>query len=569
MTVELMRSGGRWQARWPEAGATLSAVDHDGEVAVHPDDDDVIVVTGRAALDGRLVVLDAVVDLDAAASSRLVNGYQSWDYAGVRQAAEPGLTWWGGALAQRGGGPGLAFLAATAERLATSIRTEPTSGGIRVVGLAGGAPTLTPTPPSWGFLPSEASALDLGRLGLTESEPFLLTAAPDPMDAMERVATLAGAASGARHWAGPPILGWESWYHYGFSVTPEIVLANARLMRERFPDRFACVQIDDGWQRSYGDWLPKGGWPEDMGQLVGDIEALGGFGGLWLAPFMVAPGESGIGADRPDLLIGHEGDQPLHDPLMARHGLDATHPDALAWLRQLGSRVAAWGFRMVKLDFLYIGAQEGLRHDPSVTGTEALQRGLRAFVDGLGDPDGQRVYVLGCGMPYLPAVGICHGNRIGGDLAAPRIWPVPELVPFDPDQGWLGVPPTARNIAARWWSHGRLFHNDPDVVMACGPEAGPPYTVNEARALHLLAAACGGPVFFADDLATLNSAKRAALEDPEILALSWNDGFRPEYLFEHVDTAPVPEFYAQPTALPSHWRGRRVVDFDWDRHAAR
>ena len=545
---------------WPDAGIRLEIAD---PASLEERGDGVIAVSGTKVDAGRIVALDAVANLDPASSSRLVNGYQSWDYCGIRRATEPGHTWWGGALAGRDGG--LAFLAATSDRLATSIRTEPGPGGIRLVALAGGAPDLVPTPPSWGFIPSEATALDLGRHAITASEPILLAADRDPLAAMERVATRVAAAGRARRWDGPPMLGWESWYHYGFSVTPEVVLANARLMRERFPERFALIQIDDGWQHSYGDWTPRDGWPHDLASLVGEIEDHGCFAGLWLAPFMVAPGEPGIGVDHPDWLIGHAASRhPLRDPLMNRHGVDATHPDATAWLRELGTQVRRWGFRMVKLDFLYIGAQEGRRHNPTMTGTEALRAGLRAFIDGVGDD----VYVLGCGMPFLPAVGLCHGNRIGGDLAAPRIWDVAELSPFDPEQGWLGIPPTARNVAARWWSHRRLFDNDPDVVMGAGPDDGPPYTTNEAEVLAALATACGGPFFIADDLASLPAAKRAVLEDRRWLDLAWNAESRPLDLFAAPDTAPNPDFYAQPTALPAVWEvaGQRVT-FDWARRA--
>lgn len=532
----------------------------------------VVRAVGTRRDSGRFVALDATVNLDSSRCSRLVTGYQSWDYAGVRPATEAGHTWWGGVVADRETGAGLAVLAATAKRLCTSIRTEPSGGGVRILALAGGAPDLVPHPPSWGFVASEATPLDLDRLvtdgGAVTAEPILVKAGTDAMTCMEELAARVGATAGARAWTGPPILGWESWYHYGFSVSPGAVTVNARLLRERFPDRFGVVQIDDGWQRSYGDWRPAEGWPDDLGQLVAEIEATGATAGLWLAPFMVAPGEPGVGAERPDLLIGHGGSaHALRDPLMGRHGLDASHPDAVAWLRALGAQVRAWGFRMVKLDFLYIGAQEGRRHDSAVTGTEALRRGLQAFVDGVGDD----VYVLGCGMPYLPAVGLCHGNRVGGDLAVPRVWPFPETVPFDPDQGWLGIPPTARNVAARWWSHGRLFHNDPDVVMACGPDDGPPYSSDEANVLAALAAACGGPFFLADDLGALSPAKRRVLEDRRWLDMAWHAGARPVDLWGAVDEAERPDFYTQPTVLPAEWRvDGGVVTFDWEaRHASR
>ena len=263
MTLELHQHDGGWTAVWPDAGMSLRASDDGSAVEA---DGDLLRIRGRRVDDGRLVVLDAVADLDPATSVRLVNGYQSWDYCGVRPGSEPGHTWWGGALAGPAGA--LAFLSATAERLATSIHTEPVDGGIRLLALAGGAPELVPAPGSWGFRPSEATAIDLARSGIHESETLLVTAAPDPFAAMEAVADACAKDAGALTWSGPPILGWESWYHYGFSVTPEVLLANGRLMRERYPEQFALVQIDDGWQRGYGDWRPQSGWPDDLADLV-------------------------------------------------------------------------------------------------------------------------------------------------------------------------------------------------------------------------------------------------------------------------------------------------------------
>lgn len=522
-----------WSAEWPDVRIRLD-IRGDPRIA---DRDGTLVVEGS---------FTAEVDLDPRTSSRLVNGYQSWDYAGIRPADEAGHTWWGGAVADRASGAGLAFHALTAHRLATWFRTEPRTDGVRIAPRQGGAAYLRPNPPGWGFFADEGEPGD-------EHEPLVFAAAADARDALQTVAATAGESMRARRWDGPPICGWESWYHHGFSITPETLLANARLLVERFPEPFRLVQLDDGWQRAYGDWAPHGPWPDDLGRVVGSLRDLGCRAGLWLAPFMVWPGH---GPDEAWLIRAPDGDGPLVDPLMGRHAIDASHPDALQWLEDLGARVAGWGFAMVKLDFLYLGAQEGGRHRPSTTGTEALRAGLAAFVDGLG-PD---VYVLGCGMPMLPAAGLCHGNRIGGDLAAPLEWPFPDLVPFDPDDGWAGILPQARNVAARWWTHRRLFDNDPDVVMAAGPDEGPPYTVEEARVLVTVAARCGGPYFMADDLAALPPAKRSVLEDPELLRLAWNEGVRPERPFAHVDTAPGADFFTLPTDLPTRWDGHV---FDW------
>ena len=471
---------------------------------------------------------------------------------------------------RRGGGPGIAFHAGTARRFATWASTGPGLMGLSLEVVNGAAPTLAPVPGTWGFHAPPAPDLDLpvDAGEAVVAERIVIGADRDGATAMEAVADLVATLAGARKWTGAPMTGWESWYHYGFAVTPESLLANARLLRERFGGRpgFDLVQLDDGWQRAYGDWTPREGWPSDLSDLTAELRGLGCRPGLWLAPFMVWPGTPGMG-QRPHLLVADPATgQPTFDPLMGRHAVDASHPDALGWLEELGRQVRRWGFEMVKLDFLYFAALEGRRHDPASTGTEALRRGLAAFVRGLGN----EIYVLGCGMPMLPGVGLCHGNRIGGDLSAPATWPPGLPQPFDPEQGFLGVRPQARNVAARWWTHGRLFANDPDVVMAAGPDDGPPFSVEEARTLAVLAAMCGGPYLMADDLAALSPAKRAVLEDARLLDLAWGHGFRPADLTDEPDDLALDDahFYSQPGHVPSVWVAERdrhsvVALFNW------
>jgi alpha-galactosidase len=285
---------------------------------------------------------------------------------------------------------------------------------------------------------------------------------------------------------------------------------------------------------------------------------------------MVQPGAPGLGTDHPEWAVRDEDGEAILDR-HGRYGLDASHPEVLDWLRGLGEQVREWGFEMVKLDFLYLAAVEGGRHDRRVTGTAALRRGLRAMIDGLG-PD---VYVLGCGAPLLPAVGTCHGNRVGHDLAVPVLLrefgqPVTE--------GWTGfhgIRPQARNVAARFALHHRWFDADPDVVMAWGSDGGTPhgYSIEESRTLATVAALCGGPFLLADELASLSPDERAVLEHPVLLDLAWGDGFRPLDLFARVDEPEVEQFFAQgePASVWVAERdGRRVAAvFNWSEEPAR
>lgn len=552
LEVELRRDG--WRARWPRGNAAIDVREPPGEWAIRRAD-----AFGRSGtwarlaevalhvpdLGGALVVqadrlecFAGLVELGVATERvrRLENGYQSWDYAGVRTAA--GRSWWSLALAAPDG-RGLAMHALAAQRFATAFATEPSRNGLRLAARCGGAEDLR--------LPGSSD------IRTVPTEPVALLGGVDVQDALEDLAALAGAHAGARRWDGDPVLGWESWYHYGLAVRPAHVLANARLLRERLGARgFRLAQVDDGWQRAYGDWRPRDGW--DPAALARELRALGCSPGLWLAPFMVAPEARG---SAPDALVLDAGGAPVADQ-SGRHALDASDPQARAWLRDLGARVRDWGYEMVKLDFLYLGAAEGARHDRSITGTAALRLGLQAFLDGLGDD----AYVLACGAPLLAVVGLAHANRIGGDLAAPLLDSAGAA-----GVGFAGIRAQARNAAARAFAHRRLFANDPDVVMAGGP-----YSIEEARALATLAAFCGGLFLLADDLAALPDAKRAVLEHDGLLELAWGDGLRALDLLETVDEEGTG--YWEGAAAPSVWLAHRdgraaLALFNWTDAAVR
>jgi alpha-galactosidase len=503
----------------------------------------------------RLVPVRGAIDLGAVADvRRLVDGYDSWSYAGVRAAAERGASWWRTAFVRGDGRGAFALSALDAIRFATTITSRASASAIEVEVRCGATPEVAPVAGTWGYALHAPEPLRLPlRPGVAVRSPAVaLGAGADAFAVIEETAELAGVVSDRRRWDGPPIAGWESWYHYGLFVEPDEILENARLLRERFAHvhGFDLVQIDDGWQVTYGDWRPNDRFPRDLTNLTGRLRGLGCRTGLWLAPFMVQPGAPGVARDHPEWMLHDAGGAPIVDR-HGRYAIDALNAGAQEWLHDLGAQVRAWDVDMVKLDFLYLGAVEAERADPHGTGTQALRTGLRAFLDGLGD----EVYVLACGAPTLPVVGLVHANRVGHDVAVPvRLREYGHPL----DEGWTGfhgVRPQARNVAARWALHRRWFECDPDVVMAWGsgaPASDGGYPSDDARALATIAALCGGPFLLADDLAALAANERAVLEDESILELAHGPGFRPVDLFDRVDVEPE-HFFSQ-GAPASVWR---------------
>ena len=101
----------------------------------------------------RLVPMTGIVDLGGpvTGAARLVNGYDSWSYAGVRAAEEAGVSWWNTALVRGDQEATLALQALDAERFATAITSRPEGEGLLVDVACGATPPVEPVPDSWGY----------------------------------------------------------------------------------------------------------------------------------------------------------------------------------------------------------------------------------------------------------------------------------------------------------------------------------------------------------------------------------------------------------------------------------
>ncbi len=340
--------------------------------------------------------------------------------------------------------------------------------------------------------PGEALASETVRAALGD----------DAAELLEQQAEAHGRAAGART-AAPFQAGWCSWYHFFHEVSEADVLRNLEALaarRDELP--IALVQLDDGYQRAIGDWLetnPK--FPRGLAPLAAEIRAAGFRAGLWTAPFCVAP-ESRLFAAHRDWLLrrGDELFRGLHHATWSREGwifvLDTSRPEVQAHLRQTFSALVALGFGYQKLDFLYTVAMQADAFDARLTRARRLRRGLEAVREGCGED----TFLLGCGCPLGPAVGVVDGMRIGPDVAP--WWAVDPSVEIP---GLAETQPSTRNgirnVLARCFLHRRLWLNDPDCLMSRRDQTR--LSLDEARSLAAVTAVTGGMVLFSDDVPKL------------------------------------------------------------------
>lgn len=247
---------------------------------------------------------------------------------------------------------------------------------------------------------------------------------------------------------------WCSWYSLYSEIDQERLL---KILHDLGDLPFDVFQLDDGWQAGMGDWEPNGKFPSGMADMAAKIRATGRIVGLWLSPFLVVPSAS-LYRDHPDWLL-HDAEGRLvsagfswGEPLYA---LDTTHPGVLDWLRALMKKVRAWGYEYVKLDFLYAGALPGKRY-VDLPREAAYRDGLKVLREALGE-----AYLLTCGAPILPSLGLCDGQRVGPDVA--EYWASNRDDYLLMDTSMPGTRNAIRTTLQRLWLKP-LVHTDPDVA---------------------------------------------------------------------------------------------------------
>ncbi len=406
-------------------------------------------------------------------------------------------------------------------------------------------------------LPEELRLEVAPQSGLV-SDPILLLYGDNGTATLRKALSAAGHAAGARAF---PIVprGWCSWYHLGLAVTEADIVRNAAFVAKRMPELAKSasngyrpvIQLDDGWMprwQRWGDWIANEFFADGLHALATRVHRHRLEMGIWLAPFHVA-GDSQLAAAHPEWLLQASGGSPLVDPRLNRayHVLDPTHPDVARFLGDLFRGLRKDGFTYFKLDFLYGAAYEAVRHDPEVTGTQALRLGLKQIADAVNPPGKpEKAFILACGAPLMPVVGLVHGARTGGDVGVPQM---EDGKAGPPHVGFPLILSMARNQAARLFFDRSLFAIDADVVMAPAPQLTP----DEARVMITVGALSGGIFMLSDDLETLPAERLALLRNPNLLALVGGPAAEPVHLFSAPEREAQDHWFAFPQELPPLW----------------
>ena len=410
-----------------------------------------------------------------------------------------------------------------------------------------------PDPSLWAW--ADGDAVPLPAETPTWSEPllvqFTMPRDPDPMGPFAEAVGILGQARVPQE---VPV-GWTTWYHFFRDVTAEAVRRNALLLedaRDTLP--VSLVQIDDGYEAEVGDWLQvRSLFGDTPDVLAREIRAKGFRPGLWLAPFIVSP-RARVAREHPDWLLRNEEGKPVHAGFLwgtFTHALDPTHPGVQDYVREVVHTVVhEWGYTFLKLDFLYAAALPGVYHASDLTRPQALRAGLNVIREAAGED----TFLLGCGCPLGPAVGLVDAMRVGPDIAPhwyPRLYGVSR--PWKKKRSYPAVINAVRNTLTRSAYHHRLWWNDPDSVIARVYDTR--LSDREVQSWLSVVGLSGGLIMLGDDLDALPEERRRWVAS--LLPVQPEVG-RPLDLLDHT----VPETVA--LYLKRAWgKGVTVGLFNW------
>ena len=222
--------------------------------------------------------------------------------------------------------------------------------------------------------------------------------------------------------------GWESWYNHYVNINEELIredlknLLQTQNIINNGNHSSRIFQIDDGWENALGDWtVNETRFPNGFSEITQEIEGYGYIPGLWIAPFII-DSRSKTATEHPDWLLRDEKGKLVpagYNPLWGKHGtfycLDLSRDDVIAHLISIMDTIInKWGFRYIKLDFLYAGMLWG-NYSQKTASYKIFTRALKTITSHTETKNGKPVAYLGCGCPFELSFKNLPLSRIGCD----------------------------------------------------------------------------------------------------------------------------------------------------------
>ncbi len=236
---------------------------------------------------------------------------------------------------------------------------------------------------------------------------------------------------------GEIVTGWCSWYYYGKGISEQVILDNMReVQKNEIPIKY--IQIDDGWEKCYGDWEENENFKSGMKHLADEIKKAGYIPGIWFSPFLVDE-NSNLVKEHPEFFVQENG-QPHKELYM-----DYSVKGAREWLYNLAKKFSQeWGYRYIKIDLISFKlALTGYKKK----GFNALKN-FKTAVEIMRSAVTPDTRFMTCTCPMGASAGIAECLRISGDIF----------------ERWISLKDIARPVLRRYFM-AEYINTDPDCLM--------------------------------------------------------------------------------------------------------
>ncbi len=337
-------------------------------------------------------------------------------------------------------------------------------------------------------------------------------------------------------------LGWESWYNYYEKIDENKILSDLnqinqspnliKLAGQEFTEYKKVFQIDDGWQISLGDWdCNTKLFPSGLKSLTQKIEENGYIPGIWCAPLIIDI-RSKFAIEHPDYILRDKKGNLVKAGWNPRWGvngiyycLDLSHDGVQKHLKNLMNKIInEWGFRYIKLDFLFAGMLYGsfAKNNAAYENFHIVSKILTEIKK---NNDGKDIYYLGCGMPMEMGFKNFPLSRIGCDTY--EHWDNS----FMRRIRWNGRASAYLNLKdtlgkALW--NGTVFQCDPDVIFIRTNKCS--LTLEEKKIIAFVNSVFGSQIMFSDNLNLTTEEEKITLDILDVIKQYQKENFSIKYL---------------------------------------
>ena len=363
-------------------------------------------------------------------------------------------------------------------------------------------------------------------------------------------------------------IGWCSWYYYFTDITQEEMMKNLEFFKDNkdFPIDF--IQLDDGYFTHIGDFNDINfKFSYSLKPLFTKINDYGFKSGIWTAPFF-AEKKAHLFKQHRNWFLNDKATKKLlkvHYGLSWNaylYGLDLSNFQVLdyindfyknlLYLNELNQNNNQFKIDFFKIDFLHAAVPiEGDFTNQNLTRAQILYNGVKTIRNAITNQS----FLLGCGAPLGPCVGLVDAMRIGEDTD-PR-WEETNNQLIESGIHTPSLKVSLINIIYRSFMHRYFWINDPDCLMI--RRSNTKLNLDEIKLQLTIMGLSGGQILISDDMTDLSEEE---LNDAKLLI--------PPYSSKEYDPVAIDAFMSE---LPSIYMvetqeiiGKRylVAIINWD-----